>query len=240
MTKHRCRDKESSAGSHRERIVRVERGTWREGSTFSVPEAKSDLPGRRMNPSDIQSESEPRYFDPEEVDMSEQQFAASLDISIREEKPQFVPDDVVAEGRGDDCQAMNSASAAPGEPSIGSSIEKQRLLEVPEVSEAALPENAQQSAHESDADWRDLVSAKVNSYKARKPRQERYPSLKLQFDAPPQRMTRAPEPFTQMEVAPQEPKTAAEPIEIDFAPPPFPAPPPPIALQATTPVLTLP
>src|SRR5258708_18645130 len=187
MTKHRCRDKESSAGSHRERIVRVERGTWREGSTFSVPEAKSDLPGRRMNPSDIQSESEPRYFDPEEVDMSEQQFAASLDISIREEKPQFVRDDVVAEGRGDDCQAMNSASAAPGEPSIGNSIEKQRLLEVPEVSEAALPENAQQSAHESDADWRELGSAEGNRYKGREAGQETYSCLERQVRGPPAR-----------------------------------------------------
>src|SRR6478735_1183242 len=45
-----------------------------------------------MNPSDVQSDTEPAYFDPEEIDMSEQQFAASLEISA--EKPQFEIDDV--------------------------------------------------------------------------------------------------------------------------------------------------
>src|SRR5260370_14579900 len=34
----------------------------------------------------------------------------------------------------------------------------------------------------SDSDWRDQVSAKVNSYKSRRPRTDRYPSLQLQFD----------------------------------------------------------
>ena len=44
-------------------------------------------PAAGMNPSDVQSETEPKYFDPEEVDMSEQQFAASLDATPA--KPHF-------------------------------------------------------------------------------------------------------------------------------------------------------
>ncbi len=192
-----------------------------------------------MNPSDIQSESEPRYFDPEELDMSEEQFAASLEISICEAKPQFVIDDVLAEGRGDDCHAINSASAAPSEPSIADSFGKLRALETQEAYEGTTPENASRPAQQPDADWRDQVSAKVNHYKARKPRQERYPSLKLQFsDTPPQRKREA-EPFT--EGTAQKPKAqAAEPIEPNFSPPPFPDSPPRIFLEATARVLEFP
>jgi uncharacterized RDD family membrane protein YckC len=36
-------------------------------------------------------------------------------------------------------------------------------------------------------DWRDLVSAKVNTYRSRKPRVDRYPSLQLQFEQRPYR-----------------------------------------------------
>src|SRR6476661_2636809 len=51
-----------------------------------------------MNPSDVQSDAEPTYFDPEEIDMSEQQFAASLEISV--DKPRFEIDE--ADGRSED------------------------------------------------------------------------------------------------------------------------------------------
>ena len=36
---------------------------------------------------------------------------------------------------------------------------------------------------EGEHDWRDQVSAKVSSYKSRRPRKDRYPSLRLQFEA---------------------------------------------------------
>src|SRR5436305_10094603 len=58
-----------------------------------------------MNPSDVQSEIEPTYFDPEEIDMSEQQFAASLEISAA--KPQFEIDEI--EGQ---CGEVRQASAS--------------------------------------------------------------------------------------------------------------------------------
>src|SRR5205814_6334045 len=34
-----------------------------------------------------------------------------------------------------------------------------------------------------EPDWRDQVAAKVTSYKSRRPRKERYPSLQLQFES---------------------------------------------------------
>ncbi len=38
-------------------------------------------------------------------------------------------------------------------------------------------------ASDGERDWRDQVSAKVSSYKSRRPRKDRYPSLRLQFEA---------------------------------------------------------
>ena len=50
-------------------------------------------------------------------------------------------------------------------------------------------------SRDSPSDWRDLVSAKVSRYRARKPREERYPSLSLplQFEARPLRDQTPPE-----------------------------------------------
>lgn len=44
-----------------------------------------------MNPPDVQSDPEPEYFDPEEADMSEQKFLASLEAEAS--RPEFVLDD---------------------------------------------------------------------------------------------------------------------------------------------------
>lgn len=117
-----------------------------------------------MNPPEGQSDPELEYFDPEEVDMSEQQFSASLDG--RGEKPQFVVDEKMQGSRSE---------------GIGA---EQGLENSTETAEAgAAP--AFESSTETPApgpDWRDLVSAKVNSYKSRRPQKDRYPSLKLQFE----------------------------------------------------------
>ncbi len=192
-----------------------------------------------MDPTHIQFENEQRCFDPDEVDISEQQFAASLDASIGEEKPQFVLDDVTAEA-----PSMNSTPDMRVEPLIADSIERPSSVEAPEASAAASPENSTLPDPAPDADWRDQVSAKVNHYKARKPRQERYPSLSLQFDAPPQRMTRAAEVFAGMDAVPQAPdeQNSPQPVEMNFSStalsdPPLPGPPPRILLEATARVL---
>src|SRR5215831_2157393 len=95
MTKHRCRDKESSAGSHRERIVQCSEGLGVKVACSPSPRQSAICTAAGMNPSDVQSESEPRYFDPEEADMSEQEFAASLEASPG--KPQFEIDEAEPE-----------------------------------------------------------------------------------------------------------------------------------------------
>lgn len=113
-----------------------------------------------MNPPE--SQSGPEYFDPEEIDMSEQEFSASLDKAGQ--KPQFVVDDH-ALGCEEDAASKASASKSPQE-------------------ESCTPPSGEESTENSNSgpDWRDLVSAKVNSYKSRRPQKERYPSLKLQFE----------------------------------------------------------
>jgi uncharacterized RDD family membrane protein YckC len=180
-----------------------------------------------MNPSDVQSETEPEYFDPEEVDMSEQQFAASLEASVRS---QFVVDDAEA-------QTFAGAKATLGCPPVvrGS------------VPDAVAPESAfgndrrpttddtadSPRGVDSEADWRNLVSAKVNHYRSRKPYQERYPSLKLQFDPPVGSTHRGHEP----PIIVQEEKQIVLPVE---APPVMSNPPRPISFEATARVIEFP
>jgi uncharacterized RDD family membrane protein YckC len=134
-----------------------------------------------MKSSDAQSETEPTYCDPEEIDMSEQQFAASLDKAG--EKPQFEIDGPVAAHHPDDAGARPVASAAY---SAGAELEEQEkgqddregVFESSGVIEA-------QTVADAESDWRTLVSAKVSNYRERKPHKDRYPSLKLKFDPPP-------------------------------------------------------
>jgi uncharacterized RDD family membrane protein YckC len=123
-----------------------------------------------MNPPEGQSDPEPEYFDPEEVDMSEQQFSASLDETG--ESPKFVVDKEAQAGSREDV-----ASAADFQES--GEVEEDRTSQHCE---------RQPEPEAQGPDWRDLVSAKVNSYKSRRPQKERYPSLKLPFE--PKRWTK--------------------------------------------------
>jgi uncharacterized RDD family membrane protein YckC len=76
----------------------------------------------------------------------------------------------------------------------------------------------------------------------RKPHKEHYPSLKLQFDPPPERAVRQPEPVTRVEevreVAQSPAESSGEPVFI--APPPLPDPPPRIVMEATARVIEFP
>ena len=126
-----------------------------------------------MNHSETQSEPGPssEYFDPEQADNSEQQFAVSLEANF--EAPQFLveqegstpgpalptcvqAEDVVHEEDKNRCaNATPDRTRGGGEPAAGRSVEE---------------------------DWRNLVSERVNSYKSRRPRPQRYPSLHLGID----------------------------------------------------------
>ena len=131
-----------------------------------------------MNSPDPQPGLDPEeYFDPDMPDSSEQYFSASLEAAG--ERPRFVldvPDESAAEFRG---EAAESGLTTNSDPSADSSEPAPRGTPMSEELQLDAPER----------DWRDEVSAKVNSYRSRKPRIERYPSLSLplQFEVTPLR-----------------------------------------------------
>jgi uncharacterized RDD family membrane protein YckC len=154
-----------------------------------------------MNPSDVQSEAEPRYFDPEELDMSEQQFASSLDDS--REKPQFEIDEaeqgsLLEETCAAELTAAEDRPFARGGSTTAASSDFDAITEE-EPGTAREPGRDPSPETAAEPDWRRMVSAKVNSYKARNPQQERYPSLRLQFDPPPGKTSRQLQAFAPVE-----------------------------------------
>jgi uncharacterized RDD family membrane protein YckC len=201
-----------------------------------------------MNHADAQAETEPEYFDPEEPDMSEQQFAASLGVSA--ERPQFVVDATETEASRRPEPARRSAgedrvataeSPISGDESL-SPDEKPRAGELktsvagdesrPGLTAADLGTS---SGHTATADWRNLVSAKVSNYRTRKPHKERYPSLRLPFEPV---VRRGP---AESECAPLSGASSGavrEPAPIP--PPPLPDSAPRILLEATARVLEFP
>ncbi len=102
-------------------------------------------------------------------DMSEQEFSASLEAKV--ELPRFVVD---AEPAAVPVEAAESHGREEGPRADAAGAEQV----------AGSGPLAGSETGGSASDWRELVSAKVNRYRARKPRQDRYPSLQLQFEAP--------------------------------------------------------
>ena len=121
-----------------------------------------------MNSEEDQSDSTlpPRYIDPEAIDMSEQQFSASLDEAS--ERPHFEVD-VLADANQAD--ANSEGALRSREQQATSQLAAQEV----EPSDSSAPDYGATG-------WREEVSAKVNRYKMRRPRQHRYPSLQLKFE----------------------------------------------------------
>lgn len=166
--------------------------------------------------------------------MSEQQFAASLNANP--EKPQFEIEEVVS----DPAPAAPQAVLEPRlvTPAVAITENSAPVTESPIICEPG----ADPAEAASEPDWRSLVSAKVNSYKARKPHKDRYPSLKLQFDPPTPRMSRAVQAFAPVdeprEIADAPVESAREPVF--YVSPPQPDPPPRIVMEATARVIEFP
>jgi uncharacterized RDD family membrane protein YckC len=149
-----------------------------------------------MNPPETQSDcdSETRYFDPEQPDRSEQGFAVSLEEQVP--RPRFVvesadqlianADPAIEESKLQlsevDAAISASENAAAESGTVISTLEDSAVEIVISMAGQSASEKAT-SEETSESGWRDLVSAKVNSYKSRRPRKERYPSLQLKFDA---------------------------------------------------------
>ncbi|MGH9516670.1 MAG: RDD family protein [Terriglobales bacterium] len=125
-----------------------------------------------MNSPETQSDSSSQdsYFDPEAMDTSEQEFSASLEMPSR---PGFVVD---SQDNLRPTTENEDVGRRASSPSISATDDAaMRSSEAKDPSQ--IPDE-----EPSPTDWRDQVSAKVKHYKTLKPREERYPSLQLQFD----------------------------------------------------------
>jgi uncharacterized RDD family membrane protein YckC len=136
-----------------------------------------------MNPPD--SDQSARYCDLEEPDMSEEEFSASLETSF--ERPQFVVDVSGEKERVPFLQDDTAETKVVGTPE---SIAEPQV--VAQIAEQILDIDVPRASLD---DWRNQVSAKVNSYKARKPQKDRYQSMRLPFE--PQTRERSTASFVQ-------------------------------------------
>lgn len=105
----------------------------------------------------------PTLIDPEACDVSEQQFAASLEENSVQPEVRFVVEQPEPRSSslpaGDDLAAPESGGA-----------------------QVVTPEATQGQATDPDS-WRREVAARVNHYRGRRPRAPRYPSLQLRFES---------------------------------------------------------
>jgi len=119
---------------------------------------------------DVDSAPAPTLIDPEAFDVSEQQFAASLEEKPVQPPARFVPD----------CAAL------PDSPVADEGAKKTAIELGYENSQQNTPVSFDASfCHSPEPDsWRQEVAARVNYYRGRRPRAPRYPSLQLKFESP--------------------------------------------------------
>src|SRR5437763_7867015 len=167
------------------------------------------------------------YFDPEAPDLSEQEFAASLD-SVPD-RPRFIVD------------AAQVSPAAPGISSVLSPEREAATDGVRSLNEEvgrdipALEAKEDDPAPVANSDWREQVSAKVSKYKTATRHKVRYPSLQLPFE---------PGPYPAKSWAAEVSQTFSEPAPaetVKLQPSDWPEPRPPrISFEATARVLEFP
>jgi len=171
--------------------------------------------------------------------MSEQEFAASLEASSG--KPQFEIDEADGECGFVDHGSLELRATPEVLPLAGAEGETSPpAVPAPPASEPTTGSSSDTLA-DQEPDWRSMVSAKVNSYKARRPHQDRYPSLRLQFDPPPPRVSRQLQAFASLEEmgSTLEPGPEAS-DEVVFVSPPPADPPARIVMEATARVIEFP
>lgn len=128
----------------------------------------------------------PTLIDPEAFDVSEQQFAASLEERPIQTQPRFVPDYAESPVNSPDAEDDGSpalpgvaelknegvaAVAAAG--SSGEDTQEDVAMVLESLGQPPEPDS-----------WRREVAARVNHYRGRRPRAPRYPSLQLKFESP--------------------------------------------------------
>ena len=130
-----------------------------------------------MNPSETQPvpDQPTTYFDPESPDLSEQEFAASLETI---ESATFVVDELEQSIGSSSSPCDDRSSSRLGDPKLASEA---LPAETGALNEECLAE-PEPSPRDQGSDWREQVSQTVNKYKSRTRHQVRYPSLQLQFE----------------------------------------------------------
>ena len=127
----------------------------------------------------------PTLIDPEAFDVSEQQFAASLEQNSIQAPARFVPE--YAERTASSPVADDNLTGIPknneadnGPPAqVAAGSDREDVLQGATVGSAADP-----SSPPGPDLWRREVAARVNHYRGKRPRVPRYPSLQLKFDSP--------------------------------------------------------
>ena len=139
------------------------------------------------------AQAERMLVDPEAADASEQMFAASLESGAEIPRPRFVVQTneitcPVSDGEGSSFDGEQSCAAGADEEGEGAAYDAEDGLADPQEAESAA--EAMQLSSPPEESWRDEVSARLKRYRARRrPREPRYPSLRLRFEAPQSRAT---------------------------------------------------
>ena len=144
------------------------------------------------------AQAERMLIDPEAADASEQMFAASLEDKAESPRPKFVVQASESESSFSE-RDSGSVEAWASETGTESSAEGDGVVEGTDGeslddprSEAGSPAEAMPLSAQSEESWRDEVSARLKKYRARRrPREPRYPSLRLKFETPHARVTAA-------------------------------------------------
>jgi len=202
-----------------------------------VPRFQPDEPARRIA-HDFHAGTQ---VESESSDVSEQQFAASLDAtSSPRPRARFIPDSGTPSAVAS-LQTLNDVTvgteAAEEVEDQATGLESAAEDEI----QSAPPMQAQAVAEQEHSGWRDEVAERVHNYRVRRRRRApRYPSLSLKFEAPEPRtvssmIAESAPPRISLDAAVAEPaqaaaryaptpaRTAAEPKIIEF---PKPVPPP--------------
>jgi uncharacterized RDD family membrane protein YckC len=180
-----------------------------------------------MEPLERQSEPDvqPTCFDPDAVDVSEQQFAASLEAEAQKLKFVVNAPDVGASTAGASGLVETPADRRDAHSSKINSDEGESKAEQSNVGPVT----------ETVADWRNEVAAKVGQYKSRRSPKVRYPSLQLQFETvvPRRQEASSMEPTVHLE-------TAVQSAPVGQVVPRHPAPPAFVTLESTARVIEFP
>ena len=139
------------------------------------------------------AQAERVLVDPEAADASEQMFAASLEERTETPRPKFVVQgsesaSSASDGEGAECEVEQSSEPGAEAEADGAARDADDgLVDAHQLEPFAEEMRLRAQSEES---WRDEVSARLKRYRARRrPREPRYPSLRLKFEAPQPRAT---------------------------------------------------